>query len=152
METIKMHVNSTISRAHKGARYLCIDIGNMYLNTNLLSPEYMQIHIDLIPEEIRQEYNTDEFMDENGFVYMEVTGAIYGLSQSGYLANQNLIKNIGTFGYHPVKRTPGLWKHETRKTTFTLVVDDFGVQYFSKEDADHLINAIKAHYPTVKVD
>jgi hypothetical protein len=30
-------------------------------------------------------------------------------------------------------------------------VDDFGVQYFSKEDADHLINAIKANYP-VKVD
>ena len=30
-------------------------------------------------------------------------------------------------------------------------MDDFGVQYFSKEDADHLINAIKASYP-VKVD
>jgi hypothetical protein len=142
LETIKIHINSTISRAKKGARYLCIDIGNMYLNTKLLAPEYMRIHIDLIPEEIREEYNTDEFMDENGFVYMEVTGAIYGLAQSGYLANQDLIKNLSTFGYHPVKRTPDLWKHETRKTTFTLVVDDFGVQYFSKEDADHLINAI----------
>jgi hypothetical protein len=77
--------------------------------------------------------------------------AIYGLSQSGYLANQDLIKNLAKHGYHPVKRTPGLWKHETRKTTFTLVVDDFGVQYFSKEDADHLIDAIKESYP-VKVD
>jgi hypothetical protein len=151
METIKIHVNSTISRARKGARYLCIDIGNMYLNTKLLAPEYMRIHIDLIPEEIRKEYNTDEFIDENGYVYMEVTGAIYGLSQSGYLANQDLIKNLGKHGYHPVKRTPGLWKHETRKTTFTLVVDDFGVQYFSKEDANHLIDAIKESYP-VKVD
>jgi hypothetical protein len=82
---------------------------------------------------------------------MEVTGAIYGLSQSGYLANQDLIKNLARHGYHPVKRTPGLRKHETRKTTFTLVVDDFGVQYFSKEEADHLINAIKESYP-VKVD
>jgi hypothetical protein len=118
METIKIHINSTISRAKKGAIYLFIDIGNMYLNTKLLSPEYMQIHIDLIPEEIREEYNTDEFMDENGYVYMEVTGAIYGLSQSGYLANQDLIKNLAKHGYHPVKRTPGLWKHETRKTTW----------------------------------
>jgi hypothetical protein len=151
METIKIRINSTISRAKKGARYLCIDIGNMYLNTKLLSPEYMRIHIDLIPEEIREEHNTDEFMDENGYVYMEVTGAIYRLSQSGYLANQDLIKNLAKHGYHPVKRAPGLWKHETRKTTFTLVVDDFGVQYFSKEDADHLINAIKESYP-VKVD
>jgi hypothetical protein len=57
----------------------------MYLNTKLLVPEYMRIHINLIPEEIREEYNTDEFMDENEFVYMEVTGAIYGLAQTGYL-------------------------------------------------------------------
>jgi hypothetical protein len=31
------------------------------------------------------------------------------------------------------------------------VVDDFGVQYFNKEDADHLINSIEANYP-VKTD
>jgi hypothetical protein len=111
----------------------------------------MRIHIDLIPEEIQYEYNTKEYADKDGYVYMEVTGAIYGLAQSGYLANQDLIKNLATFGYHPVKRTPGLWKHETRRTTFTLVVDDFGVQYFSKEDANHLINSIEANYP-VKID
>jgi hypothetical protein len=48
-------------------------------------------------------------MDENGYIYMEVTGAIYGLSQSGYLANQDQIKNLAKHGYHPVKRTRGLW-------------------------------------------
>ena len=73
------------------------------------------------------------------------------MSQSGYLANQDLIKNLATFGYHPVKRTPGLWKHKTRRTTFTLIVNGFGVQYFSKEDADHLIISIAANYP-VKTD
>jgi hypothetical protein len=52
LETIKIHINSTISRARLGAKYLCIGIGNMYLNTKLLSPEYMRIHIDLVPEEI----------------------------------------------------------------------------------------------------
>jgi hypothetical protein len=82
---------------------------------------------------------------------MEVSGTIYGLSQSGYLVNQDLIKNLAIYGYHPVKRTPGLWKHETRRTTFTLVVDDFGVQYFNEEDTGHLINSIKANYP-VKTD
>jgi hypothetical protein len=118
---------------------MCIDNGNMYLNAKLISPEYMRIHIDLIPEEIQHEYNTKEFADKDGYVYMEVTGAIYGLSQSGYLANQDLVKNLAIYGYHPVKRTPGLGKHETRRNTFTLVVDDFRVQYFSKEDVDHLI-------------
>jgi hypothetical protein len=47
----------------------------------------MRIHIDLIPEEIQHEYNTKEFADKDGYGYMEVTGAMYRLSQSGYLAN-----------------------------------------------------------------
>ena len=70
----------------------------------------MQIHRNLIPEEIKLEYNTAEFTDQDGYVYIEVTGAIYGLSQYGYLANQDLIKNLAIFGYHPdnSKRTPGL--------------------------------------------
>jgi hypothetical protein len=107
----------------------------------------MRIHIYLIPEEIQYEYNTKEYADKDGYVYMEVTGEVYGSAQSGYLANQDLVKNLATFGYHPVKRTPGLWKHETRRTTF----NDFGVEYFNKEDADHLINSIEANYP-VKTD
>ena len=47
--------------------------------------------------------------------------------------------------------TPGLWYHKTRSTTFTLVVDGSGIKYFSEEDLDHLINALKTHY-TVSVD
>ena len=41
---------------------------------------------------------------------------------------------------------PRLWRHTSLKTTFTLCVDDFGVQHFSKDNADHLINAICATY------
>jgi hypothetical protein len=88
---------------------VCIDIGNMYLNTKLISPEYMRIHIDLIPEEIQHEYNIKAFADKDGCVlYMEVTGAIYGLSQSRYLANQDLIKNLAIYGYHPVNSFPAI--------------------------------------------
>ena len=42
---------------------MCIDICNMYLNTKLLSPEYMRIHSDLILEEMKQEYNTTNVVD-----------------------------------------------------------------------------------------
>jgi hypothetical protein len=35
--TAKIHFNSIIST--KGARHLCLDIGNMYLNTKLPSPQ-----------------------------------------------------------------------------------------------------------------
>ena len=39
--------------------------------------------------------------------------------------------------------TPGLWRYVTRPVQFTLVVDDFGVNYVGKEHADHLIKATK---------
>ena len=62
----------------------------------------MRIHSDLIPEEIKQEYNTDEYTEKEGYVYMEVTGAIYGLWQSGYLASQDLMKHLAIYGCCPV--------------------------------------------------
>ena len=45
-----------------------------------------------------------------------------------------------------MKQTTGLWCHISRNTTFALCVDESGVKYFSKDDALHLINAIKYHY------
>ena len=53
---------------------------------------------------------------------------------------------MAPFGYHPVKHTPGLWVNSSRKTLFSLVVDDFCVQYSSTEDADHFLNALRAKY------
>ena len=53
---------------------------------------------------------------------------------------------MAPFGYHPVKHTPGLWVHDSRKTLFSLVVDDLCVQYCSTEDSGHFLNALRAKY------
>jgi hypothetical protein len=45
---------------------------------------------------------------------------------------------------------PGLWRHEWRPITFTLVVDNFGVKYVGKEHTDHLIACIKEKYKLTK--
>ncbi len=46
-----------------------------------------------------------------------------------------------------VAHTPGLlWKHTTRPAQFTLTVDDFGVKYVGKDNAQHLIDALRQHY------
>ena len=42
--------------------------------------------------------------------------------------------------------TPGLWKHVSRPISFTLVVDDFGVKYVNKKNADHFVAALKVKY------
>ncbi len=62
------------------------------------------------------------------------------------MANKKLRWKLAPFGYHECVNTPGLWKHESRLLTFTLVVDDFGVKYENKEDTDHLIASINSIY------
>jgi hypothetical protein len=75
---------------------------------------------------------------------------VWGLPQAGILANKQLRRKLAPFGYQECKNTPGLWYHETRPITFTLVVDDFGVKYISKEDVDHLIVSLQSNYTLTK--
>ena len=77
---------------------------------------------------------------------MRIEKGVYGLKQAGIIANQKLVKHMAPFGYHPVKHTPGLWVHTSKKTLFSLVVDNLCVQYFSTEDAAHFLNAPRAKY------
>jgi hypothetical protein len=71
---------------------------------------------------------------------------MYGLLQSGLLANKLLKKRLNKHGYQQSKLAPGLWKHNTWPIQFTLVVDDFGVKYIGKEHAQHLKNTLEEHY------
>ena len=41
---------------------------------------------------------------------------------------------------------PAYGKHNQRRTTFTLAVDDFGIKFFVKPDADHLFSALQEKY------
>ena len=50
LETIKIHWNSVLSTPK--ARYMTMNISNIYLNKKLPEPEYMRIHVSLIPDEI----------------------------------------------------------------------------------------------------
>ena len=111
----------------------------------------MKIHISLIPQEIIDEYNAIKFVDTDGYVHVEITGAMYGLAQSGQIANQDLQKHLTKYKFYPSKRTPGLRKHQTKPINFTLVVDDFGIKYTNKKDIDYLIEAIKEKCP-IKID
>ena len=66
-----------------------------------------------------------------------------GLKQAGKVANDRLVTHRAKYGYAPCKRTPALWKHESRPITFTLCVDKFGIKYFGKQHSDHLLNALQ---------
>ncbi len=105
-----------------------IDIKDFYLNTPTKRPEYMGLKITDIPDKIIEEYNLLEIMDDDGYVYCEITKGMYGLPQAGIIAHELLAERLSKHGYHQSKIIPGLWTHKTRPTTFTLVVDNFAIK------------------------
>jgi hypothetical protein len=75
---------------------------------------------------------------------------VWGLPQAGILANKRLRQKLAPFRYYKCVNTPGLWYHETRPISFTLIVNNFGVKYINKVDIDHLIASIKTAYTLTK--
>jgi hypothetical protein len=102
----------------------------------------MKTPLVLFPEWIKTQYNLDTHA-RDGFVFLEIRRAVWGLPQAGILANKLLQKRLKPHGYYECINTPGLWHHATRPITFSLVVDYFEVKYVGKEHAGHLINCLK---------
>jgi hypothetical protein len=100
----------------------------------------MKMLLSRFPEEIILKSNINA-LAVDGWVYIEIRKGMHGLKQAGLLANQLLQTRMVPFGYYPTRHTPGLWLHKTRPISFTLVVDDFAVNYVGKQHAEHLRNA-----------
>jgi hypothetical protein len=75
---------------------------------------------------------------------------MYDLPQSGILANKLIARRLAIHGYHQTKFTLGLWHHVTCPIQFTLMVDDFGVQFVGQEHAQYLIHALETDYTVSK--
>jgi hypothetical protein len=86
IETTKLFINSVLSTP--GARLGTVDISNFYIQTFLKDYQYMRFHISMIPQEIINEYNLTDIMEADGWCYVEIRKAMYGLKESGFIANQ----------------------------------------------------------------
>jgi hypothetical protein len=71
---------------------------------------------------------------------------MHGLPMAGKLAKYLLKKRLREDDHHPCQFTPGLLKHVWRPVAFTLDMDEFGVKFVSKNNANHLVNTLKKHY------
>ena len=106
----KLLFNSVVST--KDAKFMTMDISKFYLVTPLKQPEYMLINLKDIPEEIIKEYKLRDIAMPNGSVHIVATRGMYGLTQSGLLANELLERRLNKRGYYQSELVPGLWKHE----------------------------------------
>lgn len=112
------------------------------LITLLKKPEYVQIKLSDILEEIINKYYLQQKALPDGWVYLTVIHGMYSLPQVGSLGH-DLLEECLNFGLQS-KIVPGLWKHNTCKTKIVLVVDNFGIKNLKQENFDHLINSLKS--------
>ena len=64
--TAKLISNSVLST--KNTKFMCADIAKFYINNPMNIYEYMKLPLDIIPEEIIQQYNLKN-LAHKGFVY-----------------------------------------------------------------------------------
>ena len=121
---------------------MCAEIVNSYLNNTMGRNEYMKLPLDILPEEIIQQYNLIN-LAHKGFIYTEIQKGMYGIPQAGKIANNKLKIHLAKFGYKPAPTTPDLWRYQIPPLQFSMVVDDFGVKYDHQEDITHLLDALK---------
>ena len=145
----KLLLNSVISNAKDGARFFTMDLKDFFLQTVMDDPEFMRIHKRYLTDEIKEEYQTEQYTSNDDYIYYKIKRGIYGLKQAARLAYDLLKSRLKPHGYSPNPICPSLWTHNTRKTVFCLCVDDFGVKFYNKEDVDHLIQALKDYKLTI---
>ncbi len=143
LDMAKFHWNSVVST--ENAWYMCLNNKNVYLTVVLEYFEYMKIPLLLFPAWTIKQYNLNEWAID-GWVYIKMRQAEWGFPQWGILANKCLCRKLAPFGYYKSTNTLGLWHHESKPITFTLVVDNFRIKFVNKTNVDHLISSIKQMY------
>ena len=141
----KLLLNSIILDTHQGARFLTLDLKDHFLASPMPNPVYMKIPSRYIPTEIMTKYNLQPKI-QNHYIYCKIKKGMYGLKQAALLAYNFLKHNLIPHGYAPIPHASGLWKHTTCHIIFCLCIDDFGIKYYNKDDAIHLITTLQQFY------
>ena len=94
-----------------GERCILAEIKHFFL----LDPEFMSIHLKIIPQKIIDAYNLTALVEDQGWIYMHIEKGMYFLKQARIIYNQELVNHMTPLGYHPVQHTPGLWVHDSRE-------------------------------------
>jgi hypothetical protein len=70
LTTAKLLINSTISTPW--AKFVGINLANLYLNTLMPNPEYMHLRLNIIPQKIIIYYNLCNIVTPDDWVYIEI--------------------------------------------------------------------------------
>ena len=76
--TMRLFLNRVISTPH--AEWMTVDIKNFYLNTPVKQFKYLKLRLSNLPENVIEHYGLKSKATPEGFVYVEVSKGMYGLS------------------------------------------------------------------------
>ena len=84
----KILINSTISDAYKGAKFLSLEIKDFFLMSPLPpgDTEYMRIHSRYFSEEFRNLYRLRKQVNKDRYIYCEILLGMYVLKQAAILS------------------------------------------------------------------
>ena len=68
----KILVNSTISDAPKGARFMSANLKDYFLATPMGRAEYMRVKLKYFPPDIIQHYNLLTLVAPDGYIYIKI--------------------------------------------------------------------------------
>ncbi len=78
---------------------MAMDISNFYLMTLLHRPEFICMNLSDIPDKIIDEYKLRDKTTPSSSIYIVTNHGMYGLPQSGLIANELLEKRLNEHGY-----------------------------------------------------
>ena len=143
IQTIRLQLN--IASFEKRILYN-IDIKSAYLNADLPKPYYMKIKGELVKILCDLDSSYTKYITEEGYLYLKVKKAIYGLHESGYLWYKNLSTNLKNFGYKISKFDPSFMYHPINKTHLSIYVDDILISAKEQKYITELMNYLRECY------
>ena len=88
----KLLINSTISDASKGVRFMSTNLKYFFLTTPMKGNDYIQVNYKHFPQDIRQQYKLEQKVTPSGHVFIKIKQRMYGLKQAAILAYDHLEK------------------------------------------------------------
>jgi len=151
MTDFKILLNKTVSMPNR--KFVTADATDFYLIDNPLErPEYMRLKLSEVSPWAMEHFQFAKYAQPGAdTILLQVDNGIYGLPQSGILAQRRLKAHLADHGYIESPHTPCHFTHATDPIDFVLVVDDFGISTEGDGPAERLFAVLRKRYP-LKVD
>ena len=98
MLTVKLLINSVVSTP--GTLFFTVDIKTFYLMNPLERYWYIRLKLSDIPDDVIEFYNLHSKVDKRGYEDTEIRRGMYGLPESGILAQKLFKRRLSTKGYY----------------------------------------------------